>query len=64
MLKIEENLGGVEFSIQFEDKVNLITGYSDTGKTFLFTMMTEYLNEEGVSCIYFNSDNTYIPRII
>lgn len=54
MIKIEENLGGIDFSIQFDDRVNLLTGHSGTGKTFMLKMMADYFMLEGVSCAFFN----------
>ena len=56
MLQFTETLSGVYFDVLFEDRVNLFSGVSGEGKTFLFTVLKAYLAETGVSCIYL--DNT------
>lgn len=48
IIKIEENLGGIDFSIRFDERVNLLTGQSDTGKIFMLKTMTDYLMSVGV----------------
>lgn len=55
MLQLNEVFSGVHFDVSFEDKVNLFSGASGEGKTFLFTVLDEYLAERGVSYCHFDS---------
>lgn len=55
MLQLNEVFSGVRFDISFEDRVNLFSGVSGEGKTFLFTVLEEYLTETGVSYCHFDS---------
>lgn len=55
MLQLNEIFSGVHFDVSFEDRVNLFSGVSGEGKTFLFTVLKEYLTETGVSYRHFDS---------
>lgn len=56
MISINAKISGVTFDVKVDDNVNILTGYSGTGKTFMFKAITEYLKANGMRCIYF--DNT------
>lgn len=55
MISINAKISGVTFDVQVDDNVNILTGYSGTGKTFMFKAITEYLKANGMKCIYFNN---------
>lgn len=58
MIQFAETFGGVNFDVCIEDKVNLFSGLSGEGKTFLFKILKVYLKINGVSCICFNNTAT------
>ena len=55
MLQLNEVFSGVRFDVSFEDRVNLFSGVSGEGKTFLFTVLDEYFTESGVSYCHFDN---------
>lgn len=62
MIKIEENLGGIDFSIQFDDRINLLTEQSGTGKTFMLNMMADYLMLKGEPYAFFSRKTMFFSQ--
>lgn len=58
MLQLDEVFNGIHFDVCLEDRVNLFSGVSGEGKTFLFKTLKAHLKINGVSCIYFNNTAT------
>lgn len=54
MIKFIKEYSGIIFDINIQDKINLFTGYSGTGKTFAFGAIQEYLKSNNVNTIYFD----------
>ena len=56
-MKLVEKYSGILFDVLFEDsdKVCVFLSPSGTGKTFLFSVLTEYLKEKGVGSVLINS---------
>ncbi len=54
MIKFIKEYSGIIFDVNIQDKINLFTGYSGTGKTFAFGAIQEYLKSNNVSTIYFD----------
>lgn len=42
MFRVKRTMNGVDFDINFKDRINVIKGASGTGKTFLFNMISSY----------------------
>lgn len=42
-------MNGVDFCINFADRINVIKGASGTGKTFLFSMISAYFTSNKIS---------------
>lgn len=61
MLQLNEVFSGVHFDVLFEDKVNLFSGVSGEGKTFMFKMIKTYLKVKGVFCFYICSEMLDLP---
>ena len=51
MLHLNEVFNKIHFDVLFIDKINLFSGLSGEGKTFLFMVLDEYLLESGVIVI-------------
>ena len=58
MLHLNEVFNKIHFDVLFIDKINLFSGLSGEGKTFLFMVLDEYLLESGVSYSHFDSRYT------
>lgn len=43
---------GVTVNVEFKDKLNLLSGYSGTGKTFLMQAIELYCLNEKINCVY------------
>ncbi len=54
MIKFIKEYSGIIFDVNIQDRINLFTGYSGTGKTFAFGAIQEYLKSNNVSTIYFD----------
>ena len=42
MFELIRTFNGIDFDVRFENKVNLFSGLSGEGKTFLFTVLEDY----------------------
>ena len=51
MISINAKISGVTFDVKVDDNVNILTGYSGTGKTFMFIAITEYARNIGTVII-------------
>lgn len=58
MIKFEKDINGIHFNVNFMDEINVIKGYSGTGKTFLFNMLRSYCMLQGIPCAYI--DYTFV----
>lgn len=54
MIQFTKEYSGIVFDIDIQDRINLFTGYSGTGKTFVFGAIQEYLVSNNISTIYFD----------
>jgi hypothetical protein len=52
MFKLNKEIGGTTFNVDFIDKINMIKGNSGTGKTYLFTVLYSYCSVNNISCVY------------
>lgn len=52
MFKLNKKIGSTNFSIFFEDKVNVIRGNSGTGKTFMFSTIASYCMLNSIKYAY------------
>ncbi len=52
MLEINETYSQIiEVKARFTDKINILSGRSGTGKTFLFSVIAGYCANNGIKCI-------------
>ena len=49
---INYEYSSTNFSVNFENKINLLVDNSGTGKTFLLNMLKFYCDEGGISCAH------------
>lgn len=54
MIKFIKEYSRIIFDIDIQDRINLFTGYSGTGKTFTFGAIQEYLASNNISTAYFD----------
>ena len=54
MIKFIHEYSRIVFDIDIQDRINLFTGYSGTGKTFTFGAIQEYLAPNNISTAYFD----------
>ncbi len=57
MVCFNKTFNGIDFDVSFEDKVNLFSGMSGEGKTFLFTVLESYFINNDISYQYYNSSS-------
>lgn len=57
MVCFNETFNDINFDISFEDKVNVFSGMSGEGKTFLFTVLESYFIDNDISYQYYNSSS-------
>lgn len=51
-LIIKSRYSRLDVNIEFIDEINLMSNFSGTGKTFMFTIIKEYCRDNGIKCIY------------
>ena len=57
MFELIRTFNGIDFDVRFENKVNLFSGLSGEGKTFLFTVLEDYFMLNDINYQYYNSDS-------
>lgn len=55
MIYINENIGSINVSVKFTDKINLLVGDSGSGKSFLLSLIEEkYSNDDNIHIACFD----------
>lgn len=57
MLHICENYGSIFVDVNFRNRVNILSGFSGTGKTFLFSVLGVYCFKNNLRYSKFDSSN-------
>lgn len=57
MLSLKEKFGAVYIDVNFRNRVNILSGFSGTGKTFLLSFLGYYCLKNNLCCSKFNSSD-------
>lgn len=51
---LNDIVSGIQFNVNFSDKINIIEQDSGTGKSFMFDVIDAYCKKMGIPCLLFN----------
>ena len=54
MLKVKRKMYGINFDVNFTDRINLLKGASGTGKTFLLNALASYCTDNKIKYAFIN----------
>jgi DNA replication protein DnaC len=53
-MKVSGVYKGIAVEADFKDHINILFGHSGTGKSFLFSVLSNFFRRQGLACTYVN----------